>query len=234
MGQKINPNALRFGTTYKKSTANWFASKRLYAKYLQQDLLIRDYVANTKSLSDAEIAKVEINRAHGASEVEITLHAARPGKLIGTKGQNVQTHKNRIKAILMPYLDVNIIINIKEVKQAATDAVIVASRIAQEIERRKSYKRVIKKQLQAIMRNQNVLGVKIQVNGRLNGAEIARSETMKEGSIPLHTLRANIDYAEARALTTFGIIGIKVWVHKKSEDTVKDDASSEINRSRGN
>ena len=98
MGQKINPYALRLGTIYRKSTANWFANKRSFAKFLQQDLLIRDYITNEKSLSDAEIAKVEINRAHGASEVEITLHAARPGKIIGLKGQNISTHKNRIKS----------------------------------------------------------------------------------------------------------------------------------------
>lgn len=226
MGQKVNPKVIRLGA-FMESSSNWFASKRLYATYLQQDLLIRNYVANTKSLSDAEIAKVEINRAHGASEVEITLHAARVGKLIGPKGDHLQHHKNRIKAIILPYQDVNIIIKVKELVQAATDAVIVGERIAQDIERRKSYKRVIKKQIQAIMRNQNVLGVKIQVSGRLNGAEIARSEMMKDGSIPLHTLRANIDYAEARALTTYGIIGIKVWIHKKTEATAKDNVSTE-------
>jgi small subunit ribosomal protein S3 len=203
VGQKTNPIGLRLGIT-RSWVSNWFAKER-FPDYLYEDMLIRNYLR--KRLEHGGISTLEIERT--AKRVTVGIHTSRPGIVIGKKGEEVE----RLKGELQHLTQKEIQINIREVKKPEMDAKLVADNIARQVEKRVSYKKAIKKAISTAMR-MGAEGIKIQVSGRLNGAEIARTETFKEGRIPLHTLRADIDYATATAHTTYGCVGIKVWICK--------------------
>ncbi len=205
MGQKVNPIGFRTGV-YKDWDARWFAPNHAYGKQLLEDIQIRKMVDSY--LKHAEIARVEIEKA--GDNLRIILHSGRPGTVIGKGGKEIDELRryfaNKLKKA-------NVEVSVQEVKNPELNAQLVAKSIADQLERRVSYKRAMKRAVAAAMRS-GAQGIKIAVSGRLNGAEIARSEWIRLGSIPLHTLRADIDYGEAEALTTFGLIGIKAWVSK--------------------
>lgn len=204
MGQKVHPTGIRLGIV-KKHTSTWFASKSDYAEKLNTDLRIRDYIR--KQLANASVSRVDIERP--ANTARITIHTARPGIVIGKKGEDVE----KLRAELSKEMGVPVHINIEEIRKPDLDAALVAQSVAQQLERRVMFRRAMKRAVQNAMR-QGAEGVKIQVSGRLGGAEIARTEWYREGRVPLHTLRADIDYSTAEAATTYGIIGVKVWVFK--------------------
>ena len=204
MGQKVNPVGFRILNNNQWSSI-WYDDKK-YAENLIKDLKIRNYIMN--NYSDSAISKVVIERA--GNKVNVIIKTAKPGVLIGKKGADIEKIKAQVKK--MGEADVNI--KISEVDKPDMDSQVVATSIAKQIENRASYRRVIKKVMQTAMRY-GIKGIKSKIGGRLNGAEIARAETYKEGSIPLHTLKADVDYATANAHTIYGIIGIKVWICKK-------------------
>lgn len=204
MGQKVNPVGFRILNNNQWSSV-WYDDKK-YTENLIKDLKIRNYIMN--NYSDSAISKVVIERA--GNKVNVIIKTAKPGVLIGKKGADIEKIKAQVKK--MGEADVNI--KISEVDKPDMDSQVVATSIAKQIENRASYRRVIKKVMQTAMRY-GIKGIKIKIGGRLNGAEIARAETYKEGSIPLHTLKADVDYATANAHTIYGIIGIKVWICKK-------------------
>lgn len=204
MGQKVNPVGFRILNNNQWSSV-WYDDKK-YAENLIKDLKIRNYIMN--NYSDSAISKVVIERA--GNKVNVIIKTAKPGVLIGKKGADIEKIKAQVKK--MGEADVNI--KISEVDKPDMDSQVVATSIAKQIENRASYRRVIKKVMQTAMRY-GIKGIKIKIGGRLNGAEIARAEIYKEGSIPLHTLKADVDYATANAHTIYGIIGIKVWICKK-------------------
>lgn len=203
MGQKANPIVLRLGIN-KNWQSNWY-SENQYSVYLLQDFNIREFLY--KKFSNIGISKILIERAGG--EIKITIFASRPGMIVGRKGEDLQ----KLKTSLESRFRTKITITVKEVRKADTDAKLVAQNIAYQIEKRVAFRRVIKKAMQNAMRF-NIGGCKIMVGGRLNGAEISRSEWIREGRIPLHTLKADIDYAAHEAKTIYGLIGIKVWIYK--------------------
>jgi small subunit ribosomal protein S3 len=203
LGQKTNPIGFRLGIT-KYWSSNWYAEDK-FADYLYEDMLIRNYLK--KRLQHGGLSTLGIERT--AKKITVTINTSRPGIVIGKKGEEVE----RIRGELQHLTQKEIQVNIKEVKKPEMDGVLVADNIARQIERRVSYKRAAKKAISTAMR-MGAEGIKIMVSGRLNGAEIARTETMKEGRIPLHTLRADIDYATATAHTTYGCVGVKVWICK--------------------
>ncbi|HAJ78165.1 MAG TPA: 30S ribosomal protein S3 [Fibrobacteres bacterium] len=203
MGQKTNPVGLRLGIT-KVWSSNWFTRDKM-ADYIYEDMLIRNYLK--KRLEHGGISFIEIERT--AKKVTVGIHTSRPGIVIGKKGEEVE----RLKAELQHLTRKEIQLNIKEVKKPEMDAQLVGDNIARQIEKRVSYKKAIKKAMSTALR-MGAEGVKIGISGRLNGAEIARTETFKEGRIPLHTLRADIDFAKSTAVTTYGTIGVKVWICK--------------------
>lgn len=203
MGQKTNPVGLRLGIT-RTWVSNWFAKER-FADYLYEDILIRNYLK--KRLEHGGISTLEIERT--AKRVTVAIHTSRPGIVIGKKGEEVE----RLKGELQHLTQKEIQINIREVKKPEMDAQLVGDNIARQIEKRVSYKKAIKKAISTAMR-MGAEGIKIQIAGRLNGAEIARTETYKEGRVPLHTLRADIDYATSTAHTTYGCVGVKVYICK--------------------
>ena len=204
MGQKVNPIGLRLGIT-KTWTSNWYAEKN-YADVLQEDIKIQKYIK--KNLKHAGIAAVEIERA--AKSLKVYVHAARPGIIIGRKGEEA----DRVKKALADLVgQKDLILNIKEIRRPETEAQLIAENIASQLERRMAFRRVMKKTLQNVMRF-NVIGCKIMISGRLNGAEMARTEWVLDGRVPLHTLKADINYATCEAETIYGIIGVKVWVYK--------------------
>lgn len=203
MGQKTNPIGLRLGIT-RSWISNWFTNDK-FADYIYEDLLIRNYLK--KRLEHGGISVIEIERT--AKRVTVSIHTSRPGIVIGKKGEEVE----RIKGELQHLTQKEIQINIKEVKKPEMDAQLVGDNIARQLEKRVSYKKAIKKAIATALR-MGAEGIKIGVNGRLNGAEIARREMFKEGRVPLHTLRADIDYASSTAVTTYGCIGVKVWICK--------------------
>ncbi|ADL53397.1 30S ribosomal protein S3 [Clostridium cellulovorans] len=205
MGQKVNPHGLRVGVI-KDWDAKWFADKKEFANYLVEDNKIRDFV-KTK-LYNSGISKIEIERK--AKRVKLNIYTAKPGMIIGRGGQGIEALK---KDLLKISADKNILINIVEIKNAETDAQLMAESIAQQLEKRISFRRAMKQTIQRAMK-QGVRGVKTACAGRLAGAEIARTEQYHEGTIPLQTLRADIDYGFAEANTTYGKIGVKVWVYK--------------------
>lgn len=207
MGQKVNPIGLRLGIN-RTWASNWYAEKD-YSALLQEDLKINEYIK--EHLKNAGVAKVEIERA--AKSLKVYVHAARPGIVIGRKGEEAEKVKNSLAQLVNKK---DLVLNIKEVRRAETEAQLVADSIAQQLERRVAFRRVMKKTLQNVMRY-NVAGCKIIVSGRLNGAEMARTERVHEGRVPLHTLKAEIDYAVAEAKTVYGIIGVKVWIVKDSK-----------------
>ena len=204
MGQKVHPTGIRLGIV-KKHTSVWYAGGTNYAKYLLEDMEVRDMVK--KKLASASVSRVEIERP--AQTARVTVYTARPGIVIGKKGEDVE----KLRAQLTEKMGVPVHINIEEIRKPDLDAQLVAESIAQQLERRVMFRRAMKRAMQNAMR-QGAEGVKVQVSGRLGGAEIARSERYHEGRVPLHTLRADIDYATSEALTTYGIIGVKVWIFK--------------------
>ncbi|MFL0809940.1 MAG: 30S ribosomal protein S3 [Agarilytica sp.] len=204
MGQKVHPTGIRLGIV-KKHTSTWFATKSDYADKLNTDLQVRDYIK--KTLASANVSRVEIERP--ANTARITIHTARPGIVIGKKGEDVE----KLRTKLSKQMGVPVHINIEEIRKPDLDATLVAQSVAQQLERRVMFRRAMKRAVQNAMR-QGAQGVKVQVGGRLGGAEIARTEWYREGRVPLHTLRADIDYATAEGLTTYGIIGVKVWIFK--------------------
>jgi len=204
MGQKVHPTGIRLGIV-KKHTSVWYADGKNYAKQLLTDLQVRDFVR--KRLANASVARVDIERP--AQTAKITIYTARPGIVIGKKGEDVEA----LRAVLTEKMGVPVHINIEEIRKPDLDAQLVADSVAQQLERRVMFRRAMKRVVQNAMR-QGAEGIKVQVSGRLGGAEIARTEWYREGRVPLHTLRADIDYATSEASTTYGLIGIKVWIFK--------------------
>ena len=203
MGQKVHPIGMRVGII-RDWDAKWYAEKE-YADYLHEDLAIRKFIQ--KELADASVSTIEIERA--VNKVIVSLHTAKPGMVIGRGGAGIED----IKKAMTRFTDKQVDVNIAEIKQADMDATLVAENIAGQLERRIGFRRAMKQAVGRTMRL-GAKGIKIMVSGRLGGAEIARSESYREGSIPLHTLRADIDYGTAEAHTTYGCIGIKVWIYK--------------------
>jgi small subunit ribosomal protein S3 len=203
MGQKVNPNGFRLGVN-RTWSSRWF-SKSNYAKFLHQDLEIKSYVE--KKLKNASIAKINIERA--AKKIRISIFSSRPGIIIGKKGADIENLKNKLTKLS----NLEVFLDIKEIRKPEVEAKLVAENIATQLEKRVSFRRAMKKSVQSSMRL-GAKGVKVLCSGRLGGAEIARNEKYNEGSVPLHTLRSDIDYATAEAETTYGIVGIKVWINK--------------------
>lgn len=203
MGQKVSPVGLRLGIN-RTWDSRWYAGKD-YAKMLHQDVKLRDML--NKKLKQAGISRIIIERA--AKKLVVTLHAGRPGVIIGKKGADIEKLRNEIAA----FTGCEVALNILEVRKAETDSKLVAEGIASQLERRVSFRRAMKRAVQSALRLGGQ-GIRINVSGRLGGTDIARMEWYREGRVPLHTLRANIDYAVAEALTTYGIIGCKVWIYK--------------------
>lgn len=207
MGQKVNPIGFRIGTT-RTWSSRWFASKRDYAANLQEDVRIRTYIA--KKFDSAGISRVEIERA--AKNLTVNIHSSRPGIIIGKKGAGAETLKEELTKICK-IRSGEPVLNVFEIKKPDMEAKLVAESIKQQLERRVSFRRAMKKSISSCMKA-GAKGVKIQCSGRLGGADMTRLERYMEGRVPLHTLRADIDYNTAEALTTYGLIGIKVWVFR--------------------
>jgi len=204
MGQKVHPTGIRLGIV-KKHTSVWYAEGKEYAENLLVDLKVRALIR--KKLASASVSRVEIERS--AQTAKITIYTARPGIVIGKKGEDVEV----LRRVLSEKMGVSAQINIEEIRKPDLDAQLVADSVAQQLERRVMFRRAMKRAVQNAMR-QGAEGIKVQVGGRLGGAEIARSEWYREGRVPLHTLRADIDYATSEASTTYGLIGVKVWIFK--------------------
>ena len=203
MGQKINPVGLRLGVN-RTWDSRWFADGN-YADLLHEDIRIREFLR--KELQQAGVSKIVIERP--AKKARVTSHTARPGVVIGRKGQDIEKLRRKIASMT----DAEVHLNIVEIRKPETDAQLVAENVAQQMERRVSIRRAMKRAVQSAMR-MGAEGIRINCSGRLGGAEIARMQWYREGRVPLHTLRANIDYGEARALTTYGICGVKIWIYK--------------------
>lgn len=216
MGQKVNPTLIRMGIN-KFSTSKWFADKKAYPKYLNIDLKVRNFLK--KRLANASVSRIEIERL-AKSNARITVRTSRPGIIIGKKGDEIELLRKEVSHLM----GVPVHINIEEIKKPELDGKLVAENVAQQLERRVMFRRAMKRAVQNAMR-QGAQGIKITVSGRLGGAEIARTEWYREGRVPLHTFRADIDYATAIAQTTYGVIGVKVWIFK-GEVFAKDEAVS--------
>ena len=204
MGQKVHPTGMRLGIV-KDHTSVWYADRKNYANYLLSDLQVREFLR--KRLSQASISRIEIERP--AQTARITVHTARPGIVIGKKGEDVE----RLRKDLAQMMGMPVHVNVEEIRKPELDALLVAQNVAQQLERRVQFRRAMRRVIQNAMRL-GAEGIKVRVAGRLGGAEIARAEVYHEGRVPLHTLRADIDYATWEANTTYGILGIKVWVFK--------------------
>ncbi|MCH8531929.1 MAG: 30S ribosomal protein S3 [Saccharospirillum sp.] len=204
MGQKIHPNGIRLGIT-KDHSSVWYADSSTYSKKLLNDIEVRSYLE--KKLEKASVSKIVIERP--AQNAKITIHTARPGIVIGKKGEDVEVLRQDVSKMM----GIPVHINIEEIRKPDLDSKLVAQSVAGQLERRVMFRRAMKRVMQNAMRN-GAKGIRIQVSGRLGGAEIARTEWYLEGRVPLHTLRADIDYATAEAHTTYGVIGIKVWIFK--------------------
>jgi small subunit ribosomal protein S3 len=204
MGQKVNPIGLRLGIN-RTWDSRWYAGAGEYAKLLHEDIKIRKMLK--ERLKAASVSKIVIERPH--KKCRVTIHTARPGVVIGKKGSDIEVLRRELSKMV----DGEVFLNLVEVRKPEIDAMLVAEGIAQQLERRVAFRRAMKRSLQSAMR-MGAKGCKILVGGRLGGAEIARSEKYLDGSVPLHTLRANIDYGTAEAKTAMGIIGIKVWIYK--------------------
>ena len=204
MGQKVNPVGMRLQVN-RTWDSRWFADGREYGQLLHEDIKIRDFIE--KEAAQAGVSKVVIERPH--KKCRVTVHTARPGVIIGKKGADIETLRKKLAAMTASELHLNIV----EVRKPELDAQLVAESIAQQLERRVSFRRAMKRSVQNAMR-MGALGIRVNVAGRLGGAEIARTEWYREGRVPLHTLRADIDFAHKEALTAYGIIGIKVWIFK--------------------
>jgi len=207
MGQKVNPIGIRLGIT-RDWTSKWYAHSKNFASYVRTDFLVREFLK--KRLADASVSRIHIERA--ARRVNITIHTARPGIVIGKKGEDIEKVRAEVaRRMKLPVADVRL--NIAEIRKPELDAQLVAEGIAQQIEKRVMFRRAMKRAVTNTMRS-GALGIKVRAAGRLNGAEIARTEWSREGRIPLHTFRADIDYGLAEARTTYGVIGVKVWIFK--------------------
>ncbi|MEE8343116.1 MAG: 30S ribosomal protein S3 [Gammaproteobacteria bacterium] len=204
MGQKVHPIGIRLGIV-KDWTSKWYADSKDFANYLNTDLEIRDFLR--KRLSHASVSRIQIERL--ARNAVITIHSARPGIVIGKKGEDIEALRKEVSSIM----GIPVHVNVTEIRKPELDAQLVAESVAQQLERRIMFRRAMKRAVGNAMRL-GALGIRINVAGRLNGAEIARREWYHEGRVPLHTLRADIDYGLAEARTTYGIIGVKVWVFK--------------------
>ena len=215
MGQKVNPNGIRLGIN-RTWSSRWF-SKSDYTKLLHQDIKIKKFV--NEKLKNASISKINIERA--AKKLRLSIYSSRPGIIIGKKGADIETLKTDLSKIS----NLEVFLDIKEVRKPEVEAKLVAENIATQLEKRISFRRAMKKAVQSAIRL-GAKGVKVVCSGRLGGAEIARTEKYHEGSVPLHTLRGDIDYATAEAETTYGICGIKVWINK-GEILSKDPYASE-------
>ena len=204
MGQKVHPTGIRLGIV-KKHTSVWYAEGKEYAQNLLADLEVREFIK--KKLANASVSRVEIERS--AQTAKLTIFTARPGIVIGKKGEDVES----LRRMLTEKMGISVQINIEEIRKPDLDALLVADNVASQLERRVMFRRAMKRAVQNAMR-QGAEGIKVQVGGRLGGAEIARSKWYREGRVPLHTLRADIDYGTAEANTTYGIIGVKVWIFR--------------------
>lgn len=204
MGQKVNPHCMRLGIN-KDWSSKWYAQGAQYAINLQADIKVRRFLM--KELKGASVSHITIERP--ARTVKVTIHSARPGVIIGKKGNEIDVLKHKLSVMVKSPVH----ISIEEVRKPEMTAKLVAENVAQQLERRVMFRRAIKRTIQTTMRA-GAKGVKVSLSGRLGGAEIARTEWAKEGRIPLHTFRADIDYATAEALTTYGIIGVKIWIFK--------------------
>lgn len=204
MGQKVHPNGIRLGIV-KPHRSVWYADGRDYADKLNADMAVRSFIE--KKLKNASVSRIDIQRP--AQSARITIHTARPGIVIGKKGEDVEKLRKEVTHMV----GVPVHINIEEVRKPELDAMLVAQSIAGQLERRVMFRRAMKRAVQNAMRL-GAKGIKVQISGRLGGAEIARTEWYREGRVPLHTLRADIDYASYEGLTTYGILGVKVWIFK--------------------
>ena len=207
MGQKVNPLGIRLGIV-RDWTSRWYAGKKQFPQHVHTDFRVREFLM--ERLKEASVSRVLIERA--AKKVNITIQTARPGIVIGKKGEDIEKLRQETAALLgMAVTDVRL--NIAEIRKPELDAKLVADSIAQQIEKRVMFRRAMKRAVMSTMRS-GALGVKVRVSGRLNGSEIARTEWYREGRIPLHTFRADIDYGLSEAQTTYGVIGVKVWIFK--------------------
>jgi small subunit ribosomal protein S3 len=204
MGQKVNPVGIRLGIV-KDWTSTWYADSRDYADFLNNDIEVRGFLK--KKLAAASVSRIQINRP--AKNAHITIHTARPGVVIGKKGEEI----DKLRGEVSRRMGIPVHISIEEIRKPELDAQLVAEGIAQQLERRIMFRRAMKRAVQSTMRA-GAGGVRVNIAGRLNGAEIARSEWYREGRVPLHTLRADIDYGFAEARTTYGILGVKVWIFR--------------------
>jgi len=207
MGQKVNPVGIRLGIT-RDWTSRWYANTRNFPAYILQDWQVREFLK--KKLAEASVSRIHIERA--ARKANITINTARPGVVIGKKGEDIERLRLEV-AKMMGMAVQEVRLNIAEIRKPEVDAQLVAEGIAQQIERRVMFRRAMKRAVMNTMRS-GALGVKVRVSGRLNGSEIARTEWSREGRVPLHTFRAEIDYGTAEARTTYGVIGVKVWIFK--------------------
>jgi small subunit ribosomal protein S3 len=217
MGQKVHPVGFRLGIV-KDHTSVWYADAKTYSDKLLNDLQVREYLR--KRLSNASVSRIDIERP--AQSARLTIHTARPGIVIGKKGEDVE----RLRGEVSKLMGVPVHINIEEIRKPELDAFLAAQNVAQQLERRVQFRRAMRRVLQNAMRL-GAKGIRIRVAGRLGGADIARSETYREGRVPLHTLRADIDYATAEARTTYGVIGVKVWIFKGEVIGHKEDAKAQ-------
>jgi len=207
MGQKVNPIGIRLGIT-REFVSKWYAGKRQFAEQIYADFKVREFLR--RKLADASVSRVQIERP--ARKINVTIHTARPGIVIGKKGEDIEKLRTETaKLVGLPVTDVRL--NVAEIRKPELDSMLVAEGIAQQIEKRVMFRRAMKRAVMSTMRS-GALGVKVRLSGRLNGAEIARTEWSREGRIPLHTYRADIDYGTAEARTTYGVIGVKVWIFK--------------------
>ena len=207
MGQKVHPTGFRLGIA-TDWTSKWYADNKKFADFLEEDLKIREFLK--KKLAQAAVSRIQISRP--AKSVAVTIHTARPGIIIGKKGEDIERLRIEVASLVAAHLN-NVKINIEEIRKPELDAQLVAEGIASQLERRVMFRRAMRRSVTNAMRI-GAEGIKINVSGRLNGAEIARNEWYREGRVPLHTLRADVDYGFAEALTTYGILGVKVWIYK--------------------
>ncbi len=221
MGQKVHPTGFRLGIA-TDWTSKWYADSGQFADFLDEDLKIRDFLK--KKLAQAAVSRIQISRP--AKSVAVTIHTARPGIIIGKKGEDIEKLRIEVAQLVSVHIN-NVKINIEEIRKPELDAQLVAEGIASQLERRVMFRRAMRRSVTNAMRL-GAEGIKINVSGRLNGAEIARNEWYREGRVPLHTLRADVDYGFAEALTTYGILGVKVWIYKGEVfDLEKKDSSGQ-------
>ncbi len=219
MGQKVHPTGFRLGIA-TDWTSKWYADSSQFADFLDEDLKIREFLK--KKLAQAAISRIQISRP--AKSVAVTIHTARPGIIIGKKGEDIERLRIEVASLVSAHLN-NVKINIEEIRKPELDAQLVAEGVASQLERRVMFRRAMRRSVTNAMRI-GAEGIKINVAGRLNGAEIARSEWYREGRVPLHTLRADVDYGFAEALTTYGILGVKVWIYKGEVFNLETKGSS--------